>query len=399
MVNVGKMSESLSRRLRPLYIAAFLQSFVLWYAVEKLFMTSIGFSSAGIGVMVAVYSAAMLLVDIPSGILADRWSRKGVLMFASFILILSAITGGLSHSVGMYLLSAVLWGMFYACYSGMYESIVYDTLLEENQPEALYGKVYGRIQIADSLGLIVSSLIGGFLGSQLTLRAPYFVSVVPALAAIVSLCLFREPKLHRKSKNAQVFTQLRETFRAITRNTRAVPVVVSLVLKSTVLFLFFEFDQLWLIALHTPTAYYGPINAILLASIGLGGWAAQHVRLDRRKHASLLLLALFASAFTLTVSHNIPIVVTAQTVAATSLVVLAIRLMNQLHGMLPSRLRASAVSATSTLGRMLVIPIALLFGYVSEHASVFSATYILLILGCLMSYFVWRSLRSVKRAE
>ena len=362
-------------------------------------MTSIGFSSAGIGVMVAVYSAAMLLVDIPSGILADRWSRKGVLMFASFILILSAITGGLSHSVGMYLLSAVLWGMFYACYSGMYESIVYDTLLEENQPEALYGKVYGRIQIADSLGLIVSSLIGGFLGSQLTLRAPYFVSVVPALAAIVSLCLFREPKLHRKSKNAQVFTQLRETFRAITRNTRAVPVVVSLVLKSTVLFLFFEFDQLWLIALHTPTAYYGPINAILLASIGLGGWAAQHVRLDRRKHASLLLLALFASAFTLTVSHNIPIVVTAQTVAATSLVVLAIRLMNQLHGMLPSRLRASAVSATSTLGRMLVIPIALLFGYVSEHASVFSATYILLILGCLMSYFVWRSLRSVKRAE
>ncbi len=58
MVYTAYMSKSsdvkrlISRRLLPLYVAAFLQGFVLWYAVEKLFMRSIGFDDAGIGLMI-----------------------------------------------------------------------------------------------------------------------------------------------------------------------------------------------------------------------------------------------------------------------------------------------------------------------------------------------------------
>src|ERR1700733_15307254 len=102
------MHSRLFRRLFPFYAAVLLQGCVLWYAVEKLFMRSIGFDDAGIGIMVAFYSAIMLLVETPSGILADRWSRKGVLIIGSFLLAGSSLGGGVSHGVAMYLVAAAL---------------------------------------------------------------------------------------------------------------------------------------------------------------------------------------------------------------------------------------------------------------------------------------------------
>jgi len=78
-----------------------------------------------------------------------------------------------------------------------------------------------------------------------------------------------------------------------------------------------------------------------------------------------------------------------QFVVIGTLVALAIALTSVLHDLLPSHIRASSVSATSTFGRALIIPLALLFGYVSEQSSVFSATYILLVLSMVMSLFVF----------
>jgi hypothetical protein len=41
--------QLLRRRLLPLYVAVFLQNLALWVPIEKLFMTTIGFSPASIG--------------------------------------------------------------------------------------------------------------------------------------------------------------------------------------------------------------------------------------------------------------------------------------------------------------------------------------------------------------
>ena len=52
---------ALHRRLRPLHAAVFLQGFMLWVSVEKLFMTELGFDAAAVGVIAAAYSALVPL--------------------------------------------------------------------------------------------------------------------------------------------------------------------------------------------------------------------------------------------------------------------------------------------------------------------------------------------------
>ena len=69
--------QELTRRLLPLYIAAFSQGLVLWAPIEKVFLKSLGFDQAAFGLMAACYASLIPLLDLTSGILADRWSRKG----------------------------------------------------------------------------------------------------------------------------------------------------------------------------------------------------------------------------------------------------------------------------------------------------------------------------------
>jgi MFS family permease len=137
----------LSRRLLPLYIAAFSQGLVLWAPIEKVFLRSLGFDQAAIGLMAACYSSIIPLLDLFSGMLADRWSRKGVLMLASVASMLNALLGGLSHDVPTYLVSTLFFGVEVALVSGTYESILYDTLLEHTGHSHAFEQRLGQVKL------------------------------------------------------------------------------------------------------------------------------------------------------------------------------------------------------------------------------------------------------------
>ena len=70
-------AQTLSRRLLPLQIGVALQGLILWVPIEKLFMTEIGFDAASVGAMAAAYAAVVPLLEVPSGILADRGAAAG----------------------------------------------------------------------------------------------------------------------------------------------------------------------------------------------------------------------------------------------------------------------------------------------------------------------------------
>jgi MFS family permease len=130
--------RALSRRVRPLQIGAGLQGFMLWVPIEKLFQTQIGFTAATIGLMAAAYAAIVPLLEVPSGIFADRWSRTGILIISSVAAAASALVGGLSHNVATYIAAAMILGIYFALNSGTVDSVVYDTVVEETGSNELY---------------------------------------------------------------------------------------------------------------------------------------------------------------------------------------------------------------------------------------------------------------------
>ena len=190
-------SKRVARRLRPLFVATALQGLMLWVPVEKLFLSDIGFTPADIGLMAAVYAGVVPLAEVPSGVLADRWSRRGVLALAGLALALCSLIGGLSTGVAGYLVSAVCLGVFFAMYSGTTDSMVYDTLVEEIGNGGDFTRYMGWVRAVGAASFAASALAGGLLAEVVNPRFTYLATVPLALLSLVALLAFREPRLHR----------------------------------------------------------------------------------------------------------------------------------------------------------------------------------------------------------
>jgi MFS family permease len=378
----GRQS-ALWRRLLPLHVAVMLQGFMLWTPVEKLFMTEIGFDAASVGVMAAAYSALVPLVEIPSGILADRWSRRGVLIVASAALAVSALIGGLSTGVVTYIGSALVLGVYFAMYSGTMEAVVYDTVLEETGGSGDYERRIGRVRFVESVSLVASSLIGGWVAGVAGARVTYFLTVPFALLSIVAYLQFREPLLHRLSEPTSLRSHLVVTIRTLTRRRRLLPIITLAALSAVTLQLILEFGPLWLVAFAVPAVFYGPYWAGLVSTLGLGGMLAGWIRLDHPATSAAVGAAMSAAALVLTMTGSVVVVTAAQIVLALLMVTIGIHVGRLLHDEIPSAVRTGVASGVSALSWIVFLPLALGFGLISTAGGLPAAGWFLVVLAAL----------------
>jgi MFS family permease len=367
----------LRRRLLPLHVAVALQGFLLWVPVEKLFMTGIGFDPAAVGVMAAAYAAVVPVVEIPSGVLADRWSRRGVLVVASGALALCSLVGGLSHGVPVYVVSALILGVYFAMYSGTMDSIVYDTVLEATGGSADFETRIGRVRATESVALVTGALAGGLVADLTSPRLTYFLTVPFAAASVLAYLRFREPTLHRSEHPTPLRQHLAVTFRTLIRRRDLVPVIALGVLTALLLQSLFEFGPLWLVALAAPAAAFGPYWAALMSTFGIGGLVAGRMPFDRPLPLGAVVVLMTGAGLAVTVRTNAVVVTVAHVILALLLVAVGIHATRLLHDRVPSTVRAGVASGVGALSWLVFLPFALAMGRVSDAFGVHAAGWLL----------------------
>lgn len=366
-------ANRLRRRLLPLRAAAFLQGVSLWVPVEKLFMNEIGFDAASIGAMAAAYAALVPFLEIPSGILADRWSRRGVLIIANLALLVSTIIGALSVNVATYTVSALVLGVFFAMQSGTMDSVVYDTVLEETGASDRFERQLGRIRLMESVALVTSSLAGGWVAMIASPRLTYFVTVPFAALSVLVLLAFTEPRLHKSAEPTSLRTHVAITYRTILQRGRLLPIITVMVLAGLLLQVLLEFGPLWLVALAAPAILYGPHFAGLTSALGLGGLLAGRLRLTHPARLGTVVAVMVGCTLILTASHDPIVVIVAQVVLALLIVAVSILLTRLLHDAVPSAIRSGVASGVGTFTWITFLPFALAFGLVSKYSGVHTA--------------------------
>ena len=370
-------TRALSQRLRPLQIGAGLQGFMLWVPVEKLFQTQIGFNAASIGLMAAAYAAVVPLLEVPSGILADRWSRTGILIISSIAAAASALVGGLSHNVATYIVAAMILGVYFAMNSGTVDSVVYDTVIEEIGSSQLYEKWIGRVRIVEGAAFATSALAGGLLAGWTSPRLTYFLTIPFVLVSVAAFVRFREPRLHRAAEPVAIRRHVAVTFGAMTQIPQVRRMLLLAALTALLSSAVFEFGPLWLVDLHAPAAAYGPYWALLVATLGIGGYLVGKIHLDHGIAMVVIAGLLTASAVLLAITHTLLLVAVAQTVLALLLAVIGIHAGRLLHDTVPSNIRAGVSSGAGTFSWMLFLPFSLVFGALARSHGVYWAGWVL----------------------
>jgi predicted MFS family arabinose efflux permease len=197
----------------------------------------------------------------------------------------------------------------------------------------------------------------------------------------------REPTLHRHKAVGAISDQIRNTMRSVLRNPLLVPIMTVLVMGTVLQYMMFEFAQLWLLALHTPTAWFGPANAVILGTLAVGGWLAQYARRWRLLLWGVL-AAMIAGSLGIVTLHNVPGVVLAQFLVLAGAITLDVIFLRNLHDGLTSQVRAGASSAVGSMGRAAIIPFALIFGTVSSEYGIYTAGWLLTALAVAIAGFV-----------
>jgi hypothetical protein len=371
---------AVARRLRPLQVGLALQNLLFWLPVEKMFMTEIGFDAATIAILAAVYAAVVPLLEVPSGVLADRWSRTGVMALATVALAACSLVGGLSTNPLMYGVAAALLGVYFALGSGTADSIVYDTLVEETGSSDGYERWIGRMQMVEAASLVVSAVLGGVLAGLVSARFTYFLTVPLLAAAVVAFWRCDEPTLHRKSERVTYRRQAGATLRALTGNGSVRQVVLLSAIAATTAQMLFEFGPLSLVSMHAPAAVYGPYWAVLVSTVGLGAWLVSRIPFGRRGVVPALGAVLVVAALLPVAVSSLPAIIGAQIVLALGATIFSVRAGFLMHEAVPATLRAGVSSGAGTLSRLTFLPFSLVFGWLSRVHGVSSAGWLFVVL-------------------
>ena len=143
-----------------------------------------------VGQIMAVYGVVTLLLELPTGGLADSWGRRRVIVASALMLGLGLGVLALFGSAPVILLGVGVLGAARALSSGPVESWFVDSM--RGADHAMIESGLARGQVAESLGLGVGSVIGGLLprlGSELPQTGGGFLALsIPfAVASLMTI--------------------------------------------------------------------------------------------------------------------------------------------------------------------------------------------------------------------
>jgi fucose permease len=235
----------LSPRLRSMAFYYASAGLVFWYAVEKIFLShELHLSGVEIVIIINTAYLAHFVLDVPSSILADRWSRNKTLALSLCSAWVAALIGGLSTSFWMYLLVAVFWAGASALHGGVADALVYD-ICEDESSGATYPATSNLMNNIFLAAIATALLVGGIIARYGGLRAPYFATLIAFLPVAWRMWCLREPDFHRENQSDSRRGHLLESFRSLKKSPQLLFVVLLTIINNGLIAIaLYEFGQL-----------------------------------------------------------------------------------------------------------------------------------------------------------
>lgn len=148
----------------------------------------------------AIYSIAVILLEIPSGYLADLLGRKHTLVIGSIFGCLGFIIYSFTDSFSGFLFAEIILGIGQSFISGSDSALLYDSLKQSGN-ENKFMKLEGRIISIGNFAEAIAGILGGLLAS-ISLRTPFVFQIFIAAAAIPASLMLIEPSRLKTLKKA-----------------------------------------------------------------------------------------------------------------------------------------------------------------------------------------------------
>lgn len=209
-----------------------------YYPIFTILFLDLGLSIAEFATLNVVWAVTIVLLEVPSGALADQLGRRRLVVWAGWLMVaemavLCAMPVG-NHDVVFWLFVAnrILSGAAEAAASGADEALTYDSLPEDKRA-VLWPKVMARLSRVMAVGFIIAFVSGGFLYDHekvnavlgwlgftpelpraVTMKIPLVLNFLTGIACLVTALRMREENWHCKVREG-FWTETLDTVRQI----------------------------------------------------------------------------------------------------------------------------------------------------------------------------------------
>jgi MFS family permease len=178
----------MARDLRLFYLFRLLATSYLWVPISLLWMESRGLSFLQIMLLGAVYCAVVIVVEIPTGVFADRIGRRRSMMLGALAMVASCLVAWRASSMAEFAVSEALAATSMSLCSGADSAYLFDLLLSHGRIEE-YGRRESVASAMHLAGSAAACMAGGMLG-EAHLGWPYLATAgVSAIAFVVALAM------------------------------------------------------------------------------------------------------------------------------------------------------------------------------------------------------------------
>ncbi len=196
---------------------AALSELVPLYPLYALLFTDHGLSEAQISGLFALWSIASVVAEVPAGALADRWSRRGVVVLAGVLQAVAFAVWTAAPGYAAFAAGFLIWGLSGALVSGASEALVYDGLAALGAADS-YARVNGWMVSAELLVQVPTAFAASALFALGGYTLVGWVSAGVCLAAAALALRFPEaPRTADDEDDVPLLEGVREALRPALR--------------------------------------------------------------------------------------------------------------------------------------------------------------------------------------
>lgn len=347
----------------------FINRFMVYMPVFVLFLKMKGLNQTHVMVMMSAYNIAIMVGEIPTGILADRISRKTSVMLGCII------QGGamlfmlpVSNFYALVFIE-ILFGIGMTMQSGAMSAMFYD-YLKSIHKEEMYAEIEGKRWGCVFISQALASIIGGFIANY-RIEFTILITGIAYLISTAILVLFVEVPVTVEKKFRYV-QHVRTTFRYMMATKNIVILLFIIVftgaLFSTTLWLYQPYYQ----NIGIKVSAYGIAYFLMNSVSALGGFLSGKIKLSTKK---ILLFYMFGNALFIgmmgVIRSGIGIVIPSIIFFINGLLNPWLQSFWEKH--IENENRATASSILSLVSSLLFAIVAIPLGFISDNISVFAA--------------------------
>ena len=259
---------------RVVSLVVFFSSLYFYVPVISVFWEARGVSLAEISILQAILVGVGLLLDLPTGALADLLGRRWTLAAALLFQIFSECIFLYAHQFWVFALAQVFGGIGMALSSGSITALVYESLPGPDRRSGMQ-RASGIIGAASQLASVIAYFAGGLLVADLRIGHIVLAIQITIFCLLISLgCSFmvREPTPaeERLSRGSSLMHLMHSGLSLLRQNRRLQRIVLSYLLTNAFPWYLQVLYQFYLLGAGVGGSWLGPALGVgsILALIG-----------------------------------------------------------------------------------------------------------------------------------